>query len=269
VRTIDGKSCKDLAGAAAVALALLLSSEEPLSEGALAGTSSSNDSAAAQDTTGEQRPTPQDRATTKAPLAAAVPPAAPDAPSDEAGPERRWHVLLVAPVGAVALGPLRQTSRAWGLAAGFSVDRWRFYADGKLWAPQQDTVTNVGDDFAVSLKRVSAGAHACRSVVGSRLELSPCLMMSVHHLSVLGSGPNLVPRSDAATWAAVGVGAQARLLIAPWFGLVAGVEAEVQLSRPEVRFSLPVAGSSAPQASLVERLAPAAAAITLGSQWIF
>src|SRR6478609_6716476 len=39
VRDIEGKSCKDLAGAAAVALALLLSSEEPLSERDLAGTS--------------------------------------------------------------------------------------------------------------------------------------------------------------------------------------------------------------------------------------
>src|SRR3954469_1241790 len=39
VRNIEGKSCKDLAGAAAVALALLLSSEEPLSQRDLAGTS--------------------------------------------------------------------------------------------------------------------------------------------------------------------------------------------------------------------------------------
>jgi len=272
VRTIEGKSCKDLAGAAAVALALLLSSEEPLSERDLAG-ASTGDLAAGSEEAGDKSTTPKER-TTAPPAATTVKPAtssvpdAPNAPSDEPGPARRWHVLLVAPMGALSVGPLRRTSRALAVAAGVSFDNWHFLADGKLWEPQRETVSNLGDAYSVDLNRFSLGARGCR-VFGTRFELAPCALMSVHHLSVRGSGPNLASRPDAATWAAVGVGIQARLLIVPWLGLLAGVDAELEFARPEVSFSLPVTGSSQLGANSVERLAPAAATISVGSQWIF
>jgi hypothetical protein len=93
--------------------------------------------------------------------------------------------------------------------------------------------------------------------------------MSVHHLSVQSRGANLVAVSDTVTWAAVGVGAQARLLVTSWLGLVAGLDGELQLSRPEVSISLPTVGYPAWKAIPVERFAPVAATITVGLQWIF
>ena len=278
VRTIDGKSCKDLAGAAAVALALLLSSEEPLSERDLAGSSSSSAAAAGQNEGGAGEGTSSPNQPPVAPPVAPPPtaPVAPARPSDDSdddtgdtGPARRWHVLLVAPLAALAAGPLPQSSRAWGLAAGVSFDSWRFLADGKLWGAQREVTTNLGDAYPIELKHFSLGARGCRALFGSRFELAPCLVMSVHHLSVLGSGPNLVSTPDATTWASVGLGVQARLLIVPWLGLVAGVDGELQLSRPVVNFSLPVTGSPSPKPRSVERLKPAAATVTLGAQWIF
>ena len=152
---------------------------------------------------------------------------------------------------------------------GFSFDRWRFLAEGKIWASQHETISNWGGDSELELNRFSVSARACRSVFGSRFEFAPCAVMSVHHLSVLGSGPNLVSGADTVTWAAVGVGAQARLLITHWLGLVAGFDAELQLSRPEITMSLPGSGSPEPTESSIEQLAPAAATITLGSEWIF
>lgn len=268
VRNIEGKSCKDLAGATAVALALLLSSEEPLSEGDLAGTSPTMTGAANAEVSQE----PEQQATPPRP-----PPPRPPATeaatstssSANAGPPRRWRVLLVAPLGALAVGPLRQMSSGLGLAAGFSFDRWRFLAEGKFWASQHETINNLGDDYDIELKRFTGGARGCRSVIGSRFELAPCALISLHHLSVSGSGPNLTSGAETATWAAVGIGAQARLLITPWLGLVAAVDGELHLSRPEVNVSLRAAGSLRPKAVPVERLAPASATITVGSQWIF
>jgi len=287
VRTIEGKSCKDLAGAAAVALALLLSSEEPLSERDLAGASSGgvaagSDEAGDRGTAPKERTTPPPAATGEKPATSSEPaaptaptapvaptaPTQPDSPSDEPGPPRRWHVLLIAPMGALSVGPLRRTSHGLAVAAGVSFDSWHFLADAKLWARQRETVSNLGDEYSVDLNRFSLSARGCR-VFGTGFELAPCALVSVHHLSVSGSGPNLASRADAATWAAVGVGMQARVLIAPWLGLVAGVDAELEFARPEVSFSLPVTGSSQLGANSVERLAPGAATISVGSQWIF
>jgi hypothetical protein len=266
VRNIEGKSCKDLAGATAVALALLLSSEEPLSERDLAGTSTTPGAPGGDQEHGTQAAVQNQPPT---PPRASVPTLATSPSVEPAGPARRWRVLLVAPIGALSFGPLEQISRGLGLAAGFTFDRWRFLAEGRLWASQRETLTNYGDEYAVELNRFTVGARACRNLLGSRFELAPCALMSVHQLSSRGSGPGFVPGTDTATWAAIGMGAQARLLITPWLGLVAGVDGELQLSRPEVGVTLPVTGFPPMRAIPVERLAPVAATITVGSQWIF
>ncbi|HKO53712.1 MAG TPA: hypothetical protein VJV79_38650, partial [Polyangiaceae bacterium] len=228
VRNIEGKSCKDLAGAAAVALALLLSSEEPLSERDLAGTSATGANPGGDAGRNQQATSPNPPTTP--PNQPAPPPGdsaatASNPASGETGPPRRWRLLLVAPLGALSFGPLQQVSRGLGVAAGLSFDRWRFLAEGKLWASQRETtVSNLGDEYAVELDRFTVGARGCRSVFGARFEFAPCMLMSVHHLSVRGTGRNLVSSADTVTWASVGIGAHARLLITPWVGLIAGVD---------------------------------------------
>jgi len=270
VRYIEGKSCKDLAGAAAVALALLLSSEEPLSQRDLAGTLGSAPAAPADNQDPNQQAAPAKPAT---PTSPAVHPRTTSTDAGaEPGPPRRWHVLLVAPLAALSLGPMKELSRGLGVGAGISFDRWRVLAEAKWWASQQETISNVGE-YDVQFERFTVGARGCRSVAGSRFEFAPCVLMSVHHLSVSGSGPALVSRTDTATWAAAGVGAQARFLFASWFGIIAAVDGELQFARPEVSVSLPgppPQGSHFPAqvAVPVERLAPAAATLTVGFQWI-
>jgi len=278
VRNIDGKSCKDLAGAAAVALALLLSSEEPLSERDLAGTSPTAAGATASGANrGPDGPVAPPKPPPTSPRAAES--ATTPRPSADAGPPRPWRVLLVAPLGALSFGPMERISRGLGLAAGFSFERWQFLAEGKLWASQRETANDLGGEYEVGFDRFTVGARGCRAVVGSVFEFAPCVVTSVHHLTVRGGGPNLVPGTDAVTWASVGLGAQARLLIAPWLALVGAVDGELQLSRPEVSVSVPPAPptgptmgsslSSAQTADPVQRLAPVAATISIGSQWIF
>ena len=242
-RNIDGKSCKDLAGAAALALALLLSSGEPLSAQDLAG------------------PASADPAVPKNPQAPpSPPPEPPAAPSPEEPRERRRHTLLVAPLGALSIGPRQRTSRGLGLAAGQSFDSWWFLVGGELWASQRATITNLGDAYAVDLHRFTVNVRGCRSLWKARFQIAPCVLMSVQHLSARGSGPNLVPQTDTATWLSAGVGVEARVLLTPWLGLVAGIDGEVQFSRPEIALQ---------GVGFVERFGPAAATITVGSEWIF
>jgi hypothetical protein len=255
-RNIDGKSCKDLAGAAAVALALLLSSGEPLSERDLAGATSTDNAPAHPD--GEPD-APPGIDTSLASHAKPPEPAKPSEPSqDEA--QRGTHVVLLVPLAALGFGPTERTALGLGLAAGLSVDGWQVLAEGKLWASQRATIANLGDEYGVDLRRFTVSVRGCRSLWKARFELAPCGLMSVQHLSVRGSGRNLVPQSDAATWLAGGVGVRARLRIAPWLGFIAGIDGELEFSRPEIDLT---------GVGFVERLGPAAVTITVGSEWIF
>jgi hypothetical protein len=168
---------------------------------------------------------------------------------------------------------MSEVSRGLGGGVGFSFDRWRFLAEGRLWASQHETTSNRGYDYDVEMKRFTVAARGCWAVFGARFEFAPCALTSVHHLSARGSGRNLAQGTDAATWAALGIGARSRFLITPWLGLVAAVDAELELSRPEVSVSLPPTESQqalpAPTPVVVERLAPAAAMLTIGVEWIF
>jgi len=289
VRDIEGKSCKDLAGAAAVALALLLSSEEPLTQSDLSGASAARTTTGATTTgatttgatttgqttagaeqSGEQQPQPASPdPAAKATVTGKPPPAPP--PNVAATSPRSWRLLLVAPVGALGVGPLPELSLGLGAALGVSFDRWQFLVEGKLWASQRETIINAAE-HELEFNRFTVGARGCRGLLGPTFELAPCLLTSVHHLSVQGGGDNLAPNTDTVTWAAVGLGAQARLLVSPWFAFIAGIDGEVQLSRPEVSITVPAQGIT-PFPTLVptvvERFAPVAATITIGSQWIF
>ncbi|HYQ01903.1 MAG TPA: hypothetical protein VER96_24690 [Polyangiaceae bacterium] len=293
VRNIEGKSCKDLAGAAAVALALLLSSEEPLSERDLAGGpltttqpgSSTTAAAAGAGTSGgatasNTQSDNQDASQNKPSAASQNKPTAQtteptgstSSSSVVSGPPRRWRVLLVAPLGSLGVGPTSPVSAGLGGGVGFSFDRWRFLAEGRLWAAQHET-SSSGYDYDVKLKRLTATARGCRAFGGTRFELAPCALISVQHLTAIGGGRSIVSSTDTATWAAVGVGARSRFLVTPWLGLVAALDGEVEFSRPEVSVSLPPVDAHDPAPKpipvSVAHLAPVAATLTLGVEWIF
>jgi hypothetical protein len=266
VRDVDGKSCKDLGELTAVWLAVLLSSGEPLNEHALEGREA-NEAPNRTDVQSDGEQSEQDGgpSTSAAPAPAPPVPTPPSReshpkPSPEAPPARRTHPLLELPFGALSIGPMQHRSDGLGLAAGLSFERWRFLAEGTLWSTQQATTTYLLNQYTANLKRFSAGARGCRAMWGSALELASCLTVSVQHLSASATGLDLASQTPSTTWLAAGAGVQARGFIAPWLGLVVGIDGEFETARPEI-YLRGIGG--------VERLSPAAATITVGSEWIF
>jgi hypothetical protein len=260
-RNIDGKSCDSLAGATAVALVLLLRSSDPLAEWDIAP----------QPTTSTDPP----------PKTGSTPIASPDTKPVSDGPrrnsepssgqrvQRRWHVLLQVPQGSLAIGPLRQAGLGTAIAGGLAFDKWRFLARGTFWFRQHvSTTSDQGgesfgftgtQEYGADINRATGSLLACRALWLSRLELAPCLKVSLEHLSARGAGAHIAARTDSATWFAGGFGAHARAYLAPWLSVVLAIEGELESSTPQL---------SLDGVRRFERLIPAAATVTVGAEWI-
>ena len=271
-REIESQSCKDLAGAAAVTLALLMRSEEPFSEHDLgdhpisdAPTGSTEPSSSDSSAAGNPKqaePAKSDagevRSSTSNPATAPVAPADDPAKPPIAPANRRWHLALQAPVAALSFGPLPKPSWGVALAAGASYDNWRFSLGGAKWQRQS---VPAGDfpGFGADVDRLTATLRACPTQRFSVVELAPCLALSLEHASARGTGTHLASRSEQASWLALGGAAQARLYLAPWFSLVVGVDALLEASRPQI--SIDGVGN-------VAKLGPAAFTVMVGPEWI-
>ena len=160
-----------------------------------------------------------------------------------------------------SLGPLRGApGYAVAVAVGASVDRWRFLARGAFWLAAHQAAPADFQQYGAETRRTSVTLTACRAVFLSRLELAPCATLSLQHLVARGEGAHIAAHAAQTTWGAAGLGAHARLQVAPWLSLFLGVEGEVETSRPQL-----VVDGVGP----VETLLPAAGTISAGPEWIF
>ena len=258
-RLIQDRSCSALAGATAVAVALLFRSGALRSEDAHGALPATSETGSPPDAKGDPSKLGGSAADGKPPGAASTPvPPNKDAKSRSS---RHWHGLAQLPLGLFSVGPLRGAPSLGGaVAVGASVDRWRFLARGALWLPGHQAATDVFQEYGAETRRTAVSLTACRALFLSRLELAPCATLSLEHLSARGEGAHIAPRTAQTTWAAVGLGAQARLHVAPWLSLFLGVGGEVETSRPQL-----VLDGVGP----VETLLPAAGTISAGPEWIF
>lgn len=255
-RNIDGKSCKALAGAAAVALILLLHAEAPLNGAASSAPSSGGTSGGANDDAGDDAASSTRSATVpEAPKAERPAPSGPD-PSDAS---HHWHVLLQAPVFALGIGPLHQPSYGLAAGAGLSFDRWRFLLRGTKWFSQHLSGNDGDLGYQATIDRLSATLLACHGIMLSRFEIAPCLSVSLEHLSATGGGAYVAGRTDQASWMGLGAAVNARFSATSWLSLVLGIGAELQTSQPRLALR-----DMAP----FENLLPAALTITVGPEWI-
>lgn len=264
-RNIEGRSCSDLAGATAVALALLLRSPSPLTAADLTG--------AASDTGEPQQPsrstaTPPVVAQSGSPVvapsgsASAADPAAPgpaSASSDAPRKPRGWRALLQAPTLLVGVGPLHRASYGLALGAGMSVRRWLWVAEGRAWLPQRTSRAVAGQDYSADVQRYAAGLRGCHAFLWPRFQLAPCVALSVEHMSARGRGAHVAPSDAKTTWFAAGLGVQARVPLVRWLALAAGGELQIQTSRPQIAID---------DVGVIEQLLPVAGVFTLALEWI-
>lgn len=256
-RHIDGRSCEDLAGAAAVNLVLLLESSQPSAanraappnhregDAAVAAPDSSQPAAArAQNIADPESDEPQA-------------PAAPPAPQSESSP-RTWRALLQLPLASVSFGPLPQPSFGFALGAGIRLGGWTLLAEAGAWL-QQTLPAAAREGVSADVDRVDASLRTCHTFPSGSFELAPCIRVSLRHIWVRGSGAHVSARTEEATWIAPGIGAQVGLPLGDWLRLVAGLDAQLETSRP--RISIDGVGE-------VDQLSPASVTFAVGTEWI-
>lgn len=227
-RTVDSDSCADLAGAAAVALGLLLEDKRQAEQ---ATTRSNNGGATAlpgAKDTPASRAAPQRRAAT--PPSGAT--KGTDSPANsDAGGERPFHVLALLPFPTLDLGPLPEPSFGVGAGAGAKFHGIRLMAVGRYYS----TATVAALDYpaaAADIDRLSAELWACHGFRADRFELSPCLTGSLDHYTARGRGIDVTPRSARSVVVALGGGLSADVHLVDWLALGVTAALRAETARP-------------------------------------
>jgi hypothetical protein len=248
-RVIEAHTCDELAGAAAIAIALLARSTV---EGASAPSTGDDTSLpSASNGHGEPPPaTPQTRATASSnkepePL--------------EEPPPTRLHLSIDAPTGVASWGLLPSAGLGVGVALGIRWKALRAAAGGALWQPQE----HRDSAFATRFTLQSGQIEACL-IEGIRgLELGPCLGAAVQRLAGEGIGSDVLsPKSRTAVWLS-GLGGLFASVPTPGFArLRLYGAASVLVSPVRPRFVIDQLGP-------VHEPLLAAPRLDLGCEWIF
>lgn len=260
-RKMESTSCEDLAGAAAVALGLLLRKEQPppssATDGAAAGPTGSH---TGDSHTGDATSTPAPASTDKRAAAVAQKPGAvsPEE-TDVHSRQRRWNVLVRAPFGTGAWGQLSRPALALGGGLGFRYDDWRVTAQGRIF---EDTAlwSEVLPSIGTTVKRMAADITGCREWRANRFAFGPCLTVGVSFFRARGKGPHVIAQSRRVGVAALGAGADARVLLTSWLAAFGDATVAAETSRPALSIT---------EFGEVTRLGPVDFSLTLGGEWIF
>jgi len=286
-RTIESNACEDLAGAAAVEIALLIHSAEAVAEPSRPGpqpqtlqsvrgsetatsgpdgsaarpSQGTNDTSASGRAPNDAKPEGKvevDRAEEKTPTQ--------DEPAE--GPPRTRHVMVQVPVLDLSLGPLPKSTRGIGLALGLEYANWQLQVEGVSW--QRQSVPAPGyPGYGADVDRMGAALWGCHEFRGAWLGFSPCMTVGLERVSAIGTGRNVAQSSQSAFGMTAGVGAQGRVYVTNWLRLLIAVGGQIELSRPQIS----VAGGKPadnlqPYRFDVYQFAPAALTFAVGMEWM-
>jgi hypothetical protein len=281
-RMIESSSCADLAGAAAVALGLLLrqrSTAEPERQPAAAeptppavGPTDGSTRPSPDATPGAAKPEPAPAAPQPATTAPeAVPPAdtnesepepvevptpapAPEMPS---GP-RRWKFVARVPVGSIDLGPLPKPGFGIGAALGVRWEAWSFMGGARIISAQ--TWLRPGSPVGADVGRWQAEAALCRGWSTGRFEFGPCLSVGVERVWARGRGPDVTAQSQHAFTLVLGAAGAARLYV--YDNLAIFVSATLGLETAQPRLLIAGLGE-------VGHVGPVQLSTVFGPEWSF
>lgn len=250
-RVMEGSSCDELAGAAAIAIALLARST----------IGSTTAPSAAESTPSPPTPpadSPESHA--KDPLPRSEHPADDDAPRAPAPPaDARVHLVLDAPVGVVGWGILPSMGLGLGAAAGIRWKALRVVVGGELWQRQSAELSGFGARFSLQ----SARAEACLGqALPGGIELGPCAGVAVERLSVQGvESSTFSAKTRRPVWVSGMGGIFASVPIPGFHVLRVFSELSVVVSAARPRFVIDPLGT-------VHEPALAAPRLDFGCEWI-
>jgi hypothetical protein len=247
-RVIEARTCDELAGAAAIAIALLARSS--LEGGSAPSAGDVPSAATTAEAHGDSPPAPvpdKDAASSKK---EGEPAEAPPAP---------LQLVLDAPIGVVDWGLLPSTGLGLGVGVGIRWKALRATVGGELWRPQTQQVSGFSSRFALQ----SGRAEACLVQGGPGLEYGPCIGAAMQRLAGEGITSGIfTARSRTVVWIS-GVGGIFASLPTPGFAHLRFFgEASVLVSPSRPRFVIDQLGP-------VHEPALAAPRVDLGCEWIF
>ena len=285
-RTIESNACEDLAGAAAVEIALLVHSAEsssdpgrtgkqPRTSTPVHGSEPSTSSQGTNDASASGRTLNGAKPESKPEIAKDV--AKEIAKEEEKQPKqeepveespRARHVMVQLPILDLGLGPLPRSTRGIGLALGLEYANWQLQVEGVAW--QRQSVPAPGyPGYGADVDRMGAAIWGCREFRGAWLGISPCLTVGLDRVSGTGTGRNVVQSSQSAFGMTAGAGVQGRVYITRWIRLLLAVGGHIELSRPQISVAGGKPGDNLePYQFDVYQFAPAALTVAIGLEWM-
>lgn len=259
-RVIDAGTCEELAGAAAIAIALLARSTATGSSGS-AGTEGESTLASTSATPGGADAKPPEAAAPPAPEPAKKPEAteASNDASQESALAARPKFVLDAPVGALSWGSLPDVGLGLGAGLGMRWKALRVMASGTLWHKQSAEIAGFSARFGLQTARV----EGCLLQSAHGFELGPCAGVAVERLvGETQDSAVLKGTSRSVVWVA-GTGGVFGSVATPSFPTLrffANATVLIPTSRP--RFVID-------QLGLIHQPALAAPRLDFGCEWIF
>jgi len=250
-RRFESESCAEVVGAAAVTIALLLSSGTNAA-GDL-GQEPADPARAAAATGAASRSEPDAKR-----AAPARTQESPQAARDSAE-SARVRLLLAAPALSLGFGVLPDASVGLGGGVGVEVDAWRFLLSG-VWNFDVRVPLANASDYGADVSRRVARLSACYWLGSMHWQVAPCASLALEYLVAHGVGSGVATEKADAFWFAGGPGVVVGLGLSDWVRLTASAGLEFQTARP----LLVIEGLGD-----VERLGALELSALLGAEWIF
>lgn len=240
-RVIDSDSCADLAGAAAVALGLLVRDEIREQDAAGSGGQGGDSAPSA----GGDAATPPNPPASKPEVA--EPPRASepkdsarrpiDEPPSEAAPSAPTSTsvrfLLRVPQVGMDVGPLPHPSPTVGLSAGVAVNALELTLGARLGFTQ----TLWADDtpaYGAEVRRAAIELRGCYAAPLGRFSFGPCVFGALDALSARGVGDEVTSQTQSTAVVAIGAALLAKVRLGGSFALFFSVGGQGETTRPQL-----------------------------------
>jgi hypothetical protein len=194
--------------------------------------------------------------------------AIPETASAKTRSERRWRILLAAPMTHLEFGTLPKVSGGAGVALGVTFDAWQAFASVAFYAGQTSHISSYPDFRGYDLEfrnHRSIAGWLCRSWETKPLRLAPCVVLARSTFDVSVSASRIDPVSGAGgSWWSPGVGAKAALSLTREIALACWAVGRFGIHRPEF-----LVDDYGPRRQSLHHVAAVDFDASLGFDWFF